>query len=514
MSNPPSSRSESDYDDSDSASASPSFPTSTSRSTEAANNLENSPDSEPDYDDNFDANSIPFIQKRIPKAVAVAGKAFSIKIDGDTFADSDPDDVLTLQFLDKHDNNISQNSWIQFDEKKREIYGLPLESDVSRHDFKVKATDKAGASVEETFEITVQQFKGSRSYNHEIAIKVKLEKTFKTMVDWEIRLLRGVVEALEDGSIENIIVREVTQHNRDPKSFTFIFTNDSLPKQHCPKQELDQLMTRLNKNALNIALENEFFVKSVDKELVGNCKEKNTTRPVLPSGKNYSPTLPNPIDRIKASIGQLLVFPVPSDTFYDPEDQYDLKLTLLKENNRAPIEPSNWLQFDSRNKEFFGVPTIRESNDQGYILVAEDKEGLQKSDALVVEIGDEFHKKDLSVNFEYNLDIPSHQFNHAAMKRKFIESIAKIFNDSNTDNVVIGNVKEKYDKRTSVFVHNATLKHDRHEVCPDQIIEELRNKILRADGSVQDRVKEILGSDFPVNKINVSPMGELKVLTN
>lgn len=444
--------------------------------------------------------------KRIPKAVAAAGKPFAIRIENDVFFDTDGDE-LTLMLLDKDGNEIPASSWIQYDAKKREVYGLPLESDVSRHDYKIKAADGKGGIVEESFEITVQQYRGARSINNEIGIKVKLEKPFSPLVDWQIRLVRGIVEAIDDTSLDSIIVNEVTPHPRDKDAYTFIFTNDSLPKNHCPKDELEKLMTRLTKGALNIALEREIFVKDVSAKLVGVCKEK-TDKPTAPSGNaaNFPPTIRNSIDRIEATVGQLLVFPVPQDTFYDPEDQHDLKLTLLKEN-RAPIEASNWLQFDARNKEFFGVPTMREINNQGYILVAEDKEGLTVQDALVVDINDEYYKKDLSVNFEFNLDISSHHFNHAAMKRKFIESVAKIFNDSHTGNVVIGSVKEKYDKHTSVFVHNATLK-DQNGRCPDHIIEELRNKVLRSDGNVHDRVKEILGSDFPIIKINVSPMGE------
>lgn len=385
---------------------------------------------------------------------------------------------------------------------------MALEADVSRHEFKVQASDKAGATAEEAFDITVMQYRGSRSINHEIGVKVKLEKPFRTHVDWQLKLIEGIVEVLGDSNMDNIIVSQITPKASDPQSFTFLYTNDSLSREVCPKEDLEHLMHHLSKNALNVALEKEMIVKSVDKELVGICKEKSVEKPSLPSGKNvnFPPTLRNPIDRLDATIGQLLVFPVPHDTFYDPEDQHDLKLTLLKED-RSPVDPSNWLQFDVRNKEFYGVPTIRESNDQGYILMGEDKDGAIVSDALVVGINDEYYKKDLSVNFEFNLDISIHQFNHPAMKRKFVESVAKIFNDSHTGNVIIGNVKDKYDKHTSVFVHNVTLLS--RGSCPENIIEELRNKILRSDGNVQDRVKEILGSDFPIVKINVSPMGEL-----
>lgn len=460
-----------------------------------------------EVDDYQDTNNPPRVDKRIPKTAVTAGKPFVIKIDENVFYDEEDKTKLTLKLLDKNELPISQTSWIRFDSSKREIYGLPLEGDVSRYEFKLRATDSAGESVDENVDITVQQYKGFRSANHEIFIQVKLEKNYESPVDWETRLVRGIVEALGDESTATVVVREVRPNKYEPNMFTFVYTNETLPKDHCPKDELDLLMTRLTKPALNEAMKREIAVRNIEKELVGSCQEKVPAKiPIVPSNtKNFPPTVRNPVDRVSANVGQLLVFEVPKDTFYDPEDFTDLKLTLLNED-RSKIEPNNWLQFDAKNREFFGVPTLQDKTQQ-YILVAEDKNGLTTNDALIVEVNNGYYKKDLSATFEYQLDIGNDQFQNAQTKRKFIEGVARVFQDKDTSNILLKMVKKlQYAGRTAVVLQNTTLARANRE-CPSTEIEKLRKLLVHQDRSVKDEVKETIGNDFNVLKITVAPTG-------
>lgn len=466
------------------------------------------PASVDDYEDA--ENTPPRIDKRIPKAVATAGKPFSIKVEENVFYDAEDKTNLDLELLDKNGQSISATTWIRFDKEKREIYGLPLESDVSRYEFKLRATDSAGDYVDENVDITVQQHKSFRNANHEIYIQVKLEKNYESPVDWEIRLVRGIVEALGDDSLGSVVVREIRPNKYESNMFTFVYTNDTLPKETCPKNELDDLMNRLTKQSLNSAMTREITVRNVEKDLVGTCQERIPQKTnVSPTNtKNYPPTVRNPVDRVKAYTGQLLVFEVPKDTFYDPEDFTELKLTLLYED-RSKLEPNHWLQFDAKNREFYGVPTIQEKSQQGYILVAEDKNGLTTNDALVVEVNHGSFKRDLSATFEYQLDIAIDQFQNAATKRKFIETVAKVFGDSSTGHILIKMVKKlQYAGRTAVIVQNSTLNHANFRECPNGEIEKLRSVLLRQDRSVRDEVKEEFKADFPVVKITVAPTGK------
>ena len=464
------------------------------------------PNESVDYDD---SNVPPRVDRRIPKVAVTAGKPFVVKVEQNVFYDEEDKTNLNLQLLDKNQQPISSTSWIRFSPVTREIYGLPLESDVSRYEFKLRATDSAGEFVDENVDITVQQHKGYRSANHEFYIQVKLEKNFESPVDWEIRLIRGIVEALGDESTSSVVVREVRPNKYEPDMFTFVFTNETLPKDHCPKDELEALMARLTKPALNEAMKREITVRNVQKDLIGSCEERKLPIPtVIPSNtKNFPPTVRNPVDRVRAQAGQLLVYEVPKDTFYDPEDFTDLKLTLLN-HDRSPLEPNHWLQFDAKNREFYGVPTVHDESKQ-YILVAEDKSGLTTNDALIVEVDKSNFKRDYSATFEYQLDIGVDQFHNAATKRKFIEGVSRVFQDSNTKNILLKMVKKlQYAGRTAVVLQNTTLARENRE-CPTNEIEKLRNVLLRQDKSVRDEVKNVIGTDFNVLKISVAPTGKL-----
>ncbi|CRL08566.1 CLUMA_CG021231, isoform A [Clunio marinus] len=457
-----------------------------------------------DYED---ANIPPRVDRRIQKSAATAGKPFVIKIDENVFYDEEDKTDLTLKLLTKAGQLIPASSWIRYDPEKREIYGLPLESDVSRYEFKLRATDSYGDYVDENVDITVQQYKGYRSANHEIYIQVKLEKNYESPVDWQIRLVRGLVEALDDESTASVIVREVRPNKYESNMFTFVYTNETLPKDHCPKEELEQLMTSLTKQALNEVMRREITVRNVEKDLVGSCQETVTPKvySIPTNTKNFPPTVRNPVDLVPAYVGQLLVFEVPKDTFHDPEDFTDLKLTLLH-GDRTKLEPNHWLQFDAKNREFYGVPSITDKTQQ-YILVAEDKSGLHTNDALVVEIKNGNYKRDHSATFEYQLDVDEYQFSHAATKRKFIEGVARVFQDSDTSHILLKMVKRiQYAGRTAVVLQNSTLY--RHRECPHNEINKLQNILLHPDKSVRDEVKATIGNDFNVQKITVAPSGK------
>lgn len=64
------------------------------------------------------------------------------------------------------------------------------------------------------------------------------------------------------------------------------------------------------------------------------------------------------------------------DTFFDAEDgsSRNMKMSLLT-IDRIPIPPHEWLQFDSKNQEFYGVPMRPDIGRKEYQLVVTDKDG-------------------------------------------------------------------------------------------------------------------------------------------
>lgn len=289
-----------------------------------------------------------------------------------------------------------------------------------------------------------------------------------------------------------------------------MYTNDTLTKDKCPDEEVLNLMNQLTMKALNDAMRREITVRNVEKDMIGICAKASTPQtPIISPARNFPPSLRNPIDRVQATVGQLLVYEVPTDTFYDPEDQTDLRLVLLNED-RSNLDANHWLQFDSKNKEFYGVPMVSTPHgfEERYALVAYDKKNESINDALVVEVVNKHHRQDYSATFEFQLDTPYEQFQLASTKRKFLERIALFFEDLDTDQIVMKSVKKLTSLgRISVVIQNTTL-YNEGEMCPKDRIRKLKNLLVAQDGSVQDGIKQALGSEFNVLKIAVARAGE------
>lgn len=161
----------------------------------------------------------------------------------------------------------------------------------------------------------MQQHKSHRSVNHEIVIGVKLLSNFASNIDWEMRLIKGIVDILGDAS--SVLVRDIRPGIQDPSSATFIYTNESLPKDKCPEEKLNELLQKLTVVELNNAVQPEISIKSITGKPIGTCSKPETIKPTEPKPtphlmKNYPPMPRNQVDRVNASIGQLLVFKVPS----------------------------------------------------------------------------------------------------------------------------------------------------------------------------------------------------------
>lgn len=113
------------------------------------------------------------------------------------------------------------------------------------------------------------------------------------------------------------------------------------------------------------------------------------------------------------------------DTFYDPEDVDPRALNIsLLTAERQPLPPNSWLQFDSKNREFFGIP--RKAGRTEYQLVCVDSGGLPATDSLEVVVYPP-PKRIFNVEFVMNItggEISHEEFiNSAALQKKFVEKL-------------------------------------------------------------------------------------------
>lgn len=113
------------------------------------------------------------------------------------------------------------------------------------------------------------------------------------------------------------------------------------------------------------------------------------------------------------------------DTFYDPEDVDPRALNVsLLTADRQPLPPNSWLQFDGKNREFFGIP--RKAGRTEYQLVCVDSGGLPATDSLEVVVYPP-PKRTWNVEFVMNItegEITHEEFiNSAALQKKFVEKL-------------------------------------------------------------------------------------------
>ncbi|KAK2582897.1 hypothetical protein KPH14_008970 [Odynerus spinipes] len=462
------------------------------------------------------ANLPPKKDRRLKKIPVTAGKILSYVIPADTFSDLEDGDTRNLKLsLYTQGVPIKNTHWLQFNPHTQEVYGLPLENDISIWDYELVATDSGGLNVTDRLDVHVQQHKLSRTVNHEFSIYLKIDKRnlFPTNVDWELQVIEKLAKLYDDPDPHYITVRSV-QIDHDQAIFTW--TNDSLPRSsECPKEHINQLLNVLvDKDgdpspSLRRVLAPEMRVKRVVFQGIGQCEDMS--QPEVPKVHteepkvNFPPVPRNQVDHINATVGQLLVFKVPEDTFFDAEDgsSRNMKMSLLT-IDRTPIPPHEWLQFDSKNQEFYGVPLHNDVGRKEYQLVATDREGASATDGLVVVVHPAPPMKH-TVEFSMTLDIPYESFAHSAMqKRNFIEKLRDLYHDRDTSAISLHSISNG---STVITWHNRTLPTS---YCAHEEVSRLRAVLVKSDNdrrSVTDEVLEVMGMKFPVKQITVIPMG-------
>ena len=120
------------------------------------------------------------------------------------------------------------------------MFGSPLEEDISKWVYTIRATDSEGTSVSDLLEILVQHHKARRAVNHEFSLYIQIDKKweFQHSIDWPLKTLRALRSVYQLANLSDIVVRNV-DYNSVPVVFTW--TNDSLPKHYCPKEEIEKL---------------------------------------------------------------------------------------------------------------------------------------------------------------------------------------------------------------------------------------------------------------------------------
>ncbi|XP_035434748.1 dystroglycan 1 isoform X5 [Spodoptera frugiperda] len=455
-------------------------------------------------------NQPPTLKHHMKKLAITAGKAFRYIIPADLFTDPEEGSNLTFTMYEAENVPLSNNSWIQFIPAAREVYGLPLEAHVSRWNFIVEAQDSEGLVARGPLDITVQQHKSGRTINHQFILEFKLLKEYNNAIDWQIRALEGIVNLFRDTDMDHLTVLNTTQNG---DLCEFVWTNDTLPKDPaCPMDDINRLMKIMespteagNPSAgLARAMQPELKVGGVRWRGAGPCAR---AAPATRAPDTYPPVTRNQVDHLTATVGHLLVYKVPEDTFFDPEDGDTRSLSLsLRYSDRTELPAGHWLQFDAKNQEFYGLPAPSDEASVSYQLIAEDSSKKSAYDSLIVEVVKAPTIRP-TVEFQMTMEYPFPMLAYDANnKRKVVEKLAALFGQKETDNIRIQSITNN---PTTIIWYNTSLPMDR---CPKKEIEELRKMIIVDErgsmgGALKENVDHVFDKDFKVMSIRLIPLG-------
>lgn len=102
---------------------------------------------------------------------------------------------------------------------------------------------------------------------------------------------------------------------------------------------------------------------------ITTTKKTPTTTPTV----NFPPSIKNQIDKINGKVGSFLVYKIPNDFCYDPEDGDKVLLSLKKLETFENFHDNFWLQFDGKNNEIYGLPM--ETGEIEGVVVCGDRGG-------------------------------------------------------------------------------------------------------------------------------------------
>ena len=133
---------------------------------------------------------------------------------------------------------------------------------------------------------------------------------------------------------------------------------------------------------------------------------------------------------------------VPEDMCWDKENGGTRELSLqLLTLGRLEGDSDNWLQFDTKNQEFVGVPLEGDVGREEYQLVCSDSEGYSAIDGIEVStLSRPFYEKfNVLFVFVFN-DTLDDGARLARSRVKLMSRIARIFRDSDTSQIVLNKV--------------------------------------------------------------------------
>ncbi|XP_041837289.1 dystroglycan [Melanotaenia boesemani] len=181
-------------------------------------------------------NKAPILSNAVDKVNAFVGTYFEVKIPSDTFFDKEDGttDKLRLTLRQKHNEVVGEGSWIQFNTTSQLLYGLPDLQHVGKHEYFLQATDKGGLFAIDAIEVCVNRWPANDKNPAIFTARFDGEpRSVTNDINKKILLVKKLAYALGDRNSSTVTLRNISKG-----SIVVEWTNNSLPQNPCPKEQL------------------------------------------------------------------------------------------------------------------------------------------------------------------------------------------------------------------------------------------------------------------------------------
>ncbi|MDO8742744.1 MAG: putative Ig domain-containing protein [bacterium] len=300
-------------------------------------------------------NDAPIVGAGITAGQATEDAAFGFVVPNDAFGDVDVGDVLTLSASLTDGNPLP--AWLTFDAATRTFSGMPLNQDVGSLSVAVVATDAAGTSASQSFDLTVANTNDAPTVGAGItAAQATEDSVFAfTVPD----------DALVDLDVGDTLSYQATLANGDPLPAWLAFDAATRTFSGTPvNEDVGTAAVSLTATDTTGASASQTFALDV-------------------ANTNDAPTVGAGITEAQATEDSAFRFVVPAEAFSDVDASDTLSLSATLVNGDALPK---WLSFDAATRTFSGSPLNEDVGLQSVSVTATDAADASASQVFALDV--------------------------------------------------------------------------------------------------------------------------------
>ncbi|MBW4652836.1 MAG: DUF4347 domain-containing protein [Kaiparowitsia implicata GSE-PSE-MK54-09C] len=298
-------------------------------------------------------NDPPIVNEAIANQSATEGTAFSFQVPGTTFTDPDVGDELSYGATLANGDPLP--TWLNFNATTQTFSGTPADGDVGSVSIRVTATDLAGASVSDEFDLMVVSASTPPANNPPVVNQAIAPQSATAGTEFTFLVPANTFTDPDPG---DVLSYAATRAN-----------GNSLPNWLSFNPNTRQFSgTPNNSNAGTIN------VRIIATDTAGATA--NTVFELAVSAVNNPPIVNQAIAPQSATAGTEFTFLVPANTFTDPDPGDVLSYTATRANgNSLP----NWLSFNPNTRQFSGTPNNGNAGTINVRVISTDTAGASVS---------------------------------------------------------------------------------------------------------------------------------------